>query len=52
VKRKIIPGGFKGVAEEVALSPQQVRMAANPYASTRQLIAAAGDIGAAFGPNR
>jgi len=30
----MIPGGCEGVAEEVALSAQQVRMAANPRAST------------------
>ena len=52
VKRKIIPGGFQGVADEVALSAQQIRMVADPSASTRQLIAVVGGIGAAFDPNR
>jgi len=47
----MIPGGCDGVAEEVALSVQQVRMAANPYASAHQLIAAS-QLGAGLHPNR
>jgi hypothetical protein len=47
----MIPGGIAGVAEEVALSAQQIRMAANPYASARQLIAAP-QLAGGIDPNR
>jgi hypothetical protein len=49
----MIPGGCEGVAEEVALSAQQVRMTLDPRASTSAMIAAApDDVGAGINPNR